>query len=151
MFSLSPGRQNSTHGHVENFTSGSISQTNGGFTSCRKLTSCLVLHVRTLQRREDARFESPLQPWRTVTLFCTTARAPPNTLHHLARYSHAKGYTSTIQQWLWMKPRRRRPLGKSLPFTRLSSMSHGTTHISPSASWDAISRLLAETLSKEPG
>lgn len=151
--SLAPGQQNSTHGHVLNFTSRYISRRNGGFTSCRKLTSCLVLHVRTLQRREDARFEGTLQPWRTVTLFCTTARALPkkNLSTIKARYSHAKGHTSTILQWLRMEPRRRRPLGKSLSFTRLSSMSHGTTHTSPSASWDAISRLLTETLLKEPG
>lgn len=107
-----------------------------------ELTSALVLHTR----REDAEILNA----RTAAVAHGSAFLHASTaLQRSARYSHAECYSRTM--WLGMEPRRRTPLGKSLSFTRLSSMSHGTTHSSPIASWDAISRLLTETLLKEPG
>lgn len=109
-----------------------------------ELTSGLVLHTR----REDAEILNA----RTAAVAHGSAFLHASTaLQRSARYSHAECYSRTIRLWLGMEPRRRTPLGKSLSFTRLSSMSHGTTHSSPIASWDAISRLLTETLLKEPG
>lgn len=77
MFSLAPGQQTALTDTVWNLAGGFISRGKRRLCIAPTLPSCLAASHEHCKRREDARFESTLQPWRTVTLFCTTARAPP--------------------------------------------------------------------------
>lgn len=150
MFSLAPGQQTALTDTVWNLA-GLFLGENGGFASRRRYRAVSLLHTNIAKGVKTRDLKAHCSRGARLRFSARQRERRQKTLHHLARYLHAKCYTSIILQWLRMEPRRRRPLEKSLSFTRLSSMSHGTTHTSPTASWDAISRVLTETLLKEPG